>query len=233
MNDTENYTQRIDAAERLIGYTFADKALLLCALTHSSYLNEHDDVPECYERLEFLGDSVLAFVSSRYLYEQYGDLSEGELTKLRARVICECALAEAMGQPLLQHIGMSRSVAQSSARTSILADTFESVAAAILLDGGFDAAKDFILGRLVPMVERCANDDCLSDYKSRLQELVQAEGKSVAYEVCGATGPDHMKTFRIAAVIEGRKIASGSGSSKKAASQEAAKAAIDALYKDK
>ncbi len=217
--------------EQRIGYTFADRALLKRALTHSSYANERTskDVGD-YERLEFLGDAVLELVSSDYLYHQREDLPEGKLTKLRASMVCEPALAKcARDLELEQFILLGKGEENTGGRNrdSIISDVMEAVIGAIYLDGGIDRAREFI-SRFV--LEDLKKENLMQDCKTVLQEIVQAQGyDSFEYRMVGEKGPDHDKIFMSEAVLNGEVIGRGEGRTKKAAEQEAAKEAIARL----
>ena len=218
--------------EQAIGYRFQNITLLQNALTHSSYANErwHNSLLS-NERLEFLGDSILGMVVAEYLYKQFPDRPEGELTKMRADMVCETSLAAiaekiGLGQHLLLGHGEDRLGGRS--RASILADAVESVIAASFLDGGMAAAKSFIdkfVLTNVP-VKRMHN----ADYKTALQELVQQKKNQVlTYVLTGESGPDHNKVFCVEVLLNDVPIGTGTGSSKKRAEQAAAKSAMDAL----
>ena len=216
-----------------IGYTFKDETLLKNALTHSSYANEqrgnryHDN-----ERLEFLGDAVLGFVSAEYLFSHYGERQEGDLTRIRADLVCEANLAHAaekigLGRYLL--LGRGEDAAGGRHRSSILSDALESVFAAVYLDGGMDAARD-VIERLI-LVDAESVVSAAYDYKTKFQELVQRKkNQSIHYVLVGASGPDHDKHFEMEIVLNGKIVGNGSGSSKKKAEQEAAKNAILLLF---
>lgn len=194
--------------------------LYTAAVTHSSYTNENPSYPD-YERLEFLGDAVLEVSISEYLYKER-HLEEGTMTKLRSAYVCEEACAT-----YAREIGLDADIKVGSGEeinNTILADVFEAFIAAIYLDQGFDTAKEFILDIIVPYIEN--EVDFLHDYKSKLQELVQTERKSVEYEVIKEEGPAHNKKFTSIVKVEGIKMGKGIGSSKKESEQEAAKDAL-------
>jgi len=220
--------------EAAIGYRFKDITLLQNALSHSSYANErwHDSL-KSNERLEFLGDSILGMVTAEYLYRNFPDRPEGDLTRMRADMVCERALAvvaERIG--LGQHLLLGHGEEQGGGRTrdSILADAVESVIAACFLDGGMDAARTFINTFVLTEVpvKKLRN----ADYKTALQELVQREnGQVLAYHLTGEEGPDHNKRFFVEVTLNGKRVGEGSGRSKKEAEQMSAKAAIELLNK--
>ena len=219
--------------EAAIDYRFKDITLLQNALSHSSYANErwHDSL-KSNERLEFLGDSILGMVTAEYLYRNFPDRPEGDLTRMRADMVCERALAVVaerihLGEHLL--LGHGEEAGGGRSRDSILADAVESVIAACFLDGGMDAARKFIdtfVLTEVP-VRKLRN----ADYKTALQELVQQKkGQTLSYTMVGESGPDHDKHFTVEVSLNGKVVGRGDGRSKKKAEQEAAKTAIEALF---
>ena len=221
--------------EAAIGYTFKNITLLQNALSHSSYANErwHDSL-KSNERLEFLGDSILGMVTAEYLYRNFPDRPEGDLTRMRADMVCERALAVVaerigLGQHLL--LGHGEEAGGGRSRDSILADAVESVIAACFLDGGMDAARKFVdtfVLTEVP-VKKLRN----ADYKTALQELVQQKKNQVlSYALVAESGPDHDKHFTVEVSLNGKVVGTGDGSSKKRAEQDAARAAIEALFPD-
>ena len=219
--------------ETAIGYRFKNITLLQNALTHSSSANErwHDSL-KSNERLEFLGDSILGMVVAEHLYRNFPDRPEGELTRMRADMVCETSLASVANKlGLGSHLLLGHGEEQGGGRTrpSILADAVESVIAAAFLDGGFAAAANIIQQFIlvdVP-VTRLHN----RDYKTALQELVQQKKNQVlSYALVGESGPDHDKSFRVEVSLNGRVVGSGNGSSKKRAEQDAARAAIENLF---
>lgn len=202
----------------------SNENLLKIALTHSSYSNEHGG--ENYERLEFLGDAVLQLITSEYFYKKY-DYQEGELSKIRASFVCEEALAQyAKDVGIDKHIKVGNGQIRNINDT-IIADTFESVLGAIYLDQGFEVARKYALEVLSPYV--LEHHVFLGDYKSRLQEMVQTDKKSLEYRLISETGPSHDKTFIFEVVIDGIVYGKGKGKSKKEAEQNAA---YDALKKE-
>ena len=213
-----------------LGYTFRDKSILENALTHSSYANEnrerglHDN-----ERLEFLGDSILGFVVADYLYRSFPDKPEGELTRIRADLVCEKNLARAaatirLGSFLL--LGHGEEHGGGRKRDSIVSDAMESVIAASYMDGGFQAAKE-IIDRLI-LCDVPAGKPHNFDYKTALQELVQRQAhQELSYRMAGEEGPDHDKTFLAEVLLNGQLIGQGRGHSKKEAEQNAAAAALE------
>ena len=222
--------------EAAIGYSFKNITLLQNALSHSSYANErwHDSL-RSNERLEFLGDSILGMVTAEYLYCNFPNRPEGELTRMRADMVCERALAAVaerigLGKHLL--LGRGEEAGGGRNRDSILADAVESVIAACFLDGGMEAARKFIdtfVLTEVP-VQKLRN----VDYKTALQELVQQKkNQTLVYELVAVSGPDHDKHFQMNVLLNGKTIGSGEGKSKKRAEQAAAQAAIATLYPEK
>lgn len=219
--------------EEAIGYRFQNITLLQNALTHSSYANErwHNSLLS-NERLEFLGDSILGMVVAEYLYKQFSDRPEGELTKMRADMVCETSLAAiadkiGLGQHLLLGHGEDRLGGRN--RASILADAVESVIAASYLDGGMAAAEGFIRRFVLTNVpvKRMQN----TDYKTTLQELVQQKkNQNLTYVLTGESGPDHDKVFCVEVRLNDEPVGVGTGSSKKRAEQAAAQSALQALY---
>ena len=219
--------------EEAIGYRFQNITLLQNALTHSSYANErwHNSLLS-NERLEFLGDSILGMAVAEYLYKQFPDRPEGELTKMRADMVCETSLAAiaeriGLGQHLLLGHGEDRLGGRS--RASILADAVESVIAACFLDGGMTAVEGFIRQFVLTNVpvKRMQN----TDYKTALQELVQQKkNQTLTYVLTGESGPDHDKVFCVDVLLNDQRVGSGTGSSKKRAEQAAAQSALQALY---
>ena len=222
--------------EKEIGYRFRNISLLQNALAHSSYANErwHDSLMS-NERLEFLGDSILGMTVADYPYRNFPDRPEGELTRMRADMVCEKTLAAVANRiGLGQHLLLGHGEEQGGGRNreSILADAVESVIAACYLDGGFEPAagfvKTFILCH-VP-VKHLTNQD----YKTTLQELVQRKkNQTLSYALVGESGPDHDKQFVVEVSLNGKPVGQGTGRSKKKAEQDAARAAIEVLFHDK
>ncbi len=210
-----------------IGYTFQDVRLLQKALTHASYTNEGHG-GEHYERLEFLGDSVLGFITAQYLFEKDRG-PEGELTKLRAAVVCEkalCAYSRALGLGQYMRLGRGEELSGGRERPSILADMYEAVLAAIYLDGGMQPARAFVLRFVIPEIESQRRRQ-FKDYKTALQEIVQQNpGERLEYVLSGASGPDHNKTFITEVHLNSNVIGEGRGRSKKESEQQAARQAL-------
>ena len=218
--------------ETAIGYRFQNITLLQNALTHSSYANErwHNSL-KSNERLEFLGDSILGMVVAEYLYKTFPDRPEGELTRMRADMVCEKSLASVAARiDLGRHLMLGNGEEQGGGRNrdSILADAVESVIAASFLDGGMDAARNFI--EKFVLVEVPVKKMHNADYKTALQELVQQKkNQTLSYALVGESGPDHDKRFEVEVSLNGSVIGVGSGSSKKRAEQMAAQSALENL----
>lgn len=222
--------------EKKIGHTFKDKDLLMTALTHSSYSNELKVKKlrcECNERLEFLGDSVLSIIVSEYLFNLFPDWPEGNLTKMRADVVCEKALSKfaaevGLGNYLL--LGHGEEKSNGRERKSILADAFEALLAAIYLDSGVDGKKN-VSSFLMPHIVRevaSYQDKKSEDYKTALQQIIQqADGERLEYVTVSESGPDHMKTFTVEARLNSNVIGHGTGKTKREAEQNAAKEALE------
>lgn len=216
--------------EELLGYHFKDAGLLETALTHSSYLNEHELPKEaCNERLEFLGDAVLEQVSSEFLFRKYPDLMEGELSKLRASLVCEMSLADcARALSLGEFMRMGRGMEKMGGRNAdaIISDAFEALIAALYLDSGIDEAKKLINRYLL---EDSEEKRLFYDAKTILQEMAQEKGKSVHYRDLPSQGPEHDRVFFSEVLVSDEVFGSGKGHSKKKAEQDAAYAAITAI----
>ena len=211
--------------EERIGYVFKNRRLLRQAMTHSSFANEHHiEKKDCNERLEFLGDAVLEVVSSDFLYHEYPKKPEGELTKIRASLVCEptlayCASEIGLGGYLL--LGNGEEATGGRGRDSVVSDAMEALIGAIYLDGGFASAKEFVCRFVLSDME---HKQLFYDSKTILQEIVQArEGEQLLeYELLKEEGPDHRKVFEVSAILNGQEIGRGSGRTKKAAEQLAA-----------
>ena len=222
------FMRKIRELEEKIGYCFQDQELLKHALRHSSYVNEkHMKKHECNERLEFLGDAVLEVVSSEFLFFEHQTMPEGELTKKRASMVCEPALAFCardidLGEYLL--LGKGEEATGGRKRDSVTSDAMEALIGAIYLDGGFASAKEFIHRFILNDLE---NKKLFFDSKTILQEIVQGSSdEHVSYELIREEGPDHNKTFCTAVRIGGRTYGEGEGRTKKASEQQAAYQAI-------
>lgn len=214
--------------EKNIQYVFKDKELLKKAMSHSSFTNEMKRRGvESYERLEFLGDAVLELITSEFIYNQYKSSHEGDMTKLRASIVCEFTLSDTsrklkLGDYVL--LGRGEAKTGGSDRNSILCDLFESVLGAIYLDGGMEPAKDYVYKFLLKDIEQ---KTLYYDSKTTLQEMVQKDGKGeTTYEILDESGPDHDKKFVVQVLVDGVPMAEGSGKSKKDAQKMAAYNAI-------
>ena len=219
--------------EQKINYQFRNEQLLRQAMTHSSYVNEHRmDKLQCNERLEFLGDAVLEIVSSDFLYHKYPEKQEGELTKIRASIVCEptlayCASDINLGAYLM--LGRGEESTGGRGRNSVVSDAMEALIGAIYLDGGFANAKEFVLNFILNDIE---HKQLFYDSKTILQEIVQENGtQPVEYILTKEEGPDHNKNFTVEARVNGKVMGQGSGHTKKAAEQAAAYQAIRVLRK--
>ena len=217
--------------EKSIGYVFKNKDLLQKALTHTSYAYENN--VESNEKLEFLGDSILEFISSKYLYQSYPELKEGEMTKVRATVVCEKSLykiAKLHNFSDFLNLGKSEQKTGGNQRPAILADSVEAVIAAIYLDGGIEPSEKFIIENLKEEIKIASKNVGDKDYKTVLQEKLQIHGDvKIEYNIIQETGPDHDKTFEAEVKCDGRILASGKGKSKKEAQMQAAKKALENL----
>ncbi len=217
--------------EKKLNYSFRDPALLGEALCHSSYANEHRAAHlNSNERLEFLGDSVLGFVTAEFLFVQHPDLPEGDLTRIRAALVCEQSLYEVAKKLELGRylkLGRGEEAGGGRERISILADATEAVFAAVYLDGGIGSASSLIHRLLLDAEREEVVEERRRDYKTALQELVQRQADQVlAYRMVGEEGPDHAKTFVAEVLLNGQPLGRGSGHSKKEAEQAAACAAL-------
>jgi len=218
--------------QKIIQYDFKNINLLRNALTHSSYLNEGKSIQTGNnERLEFLGDAILDAVISDYLYARFAHVEEGELTKLRAVIVCERSLAAcgtkvSIGDYL--HLGKGEENSGGRKRSSIIADAMEAVIGAIYLDNGWDAAHQYVIRIFSDLIEDAISGKLHMDYKTEIQERLQSHGETeICYVIEREEGPDHDKTFYSNLVFRGNVIGSGSGRSKKEAEQQAAKQALE------
>ena len=221
----------LEGIEKEIGYEFKNKELLKTALTHTSYAYEKHI--NSNEKLEFLGDSILEFLSSRYLYENYPNLREGEMTKVRETVVCEKSLYKIaskhnFGKYL--YLGKSEKINGGNKRPAILADSVEAVIAAMYLDGGLEIVDNFIIKNLKEEIEQASTHVGDKDYKTVLQEKLQEGGDvKIEYEITKESGPDHDKSFEAQVRFNGKVLAKGSGKSKKGAEMQAAKKALEKI----
>ena len=215
--------------EQEIGYSFKNKNLLKNALTHTSYANEHEILSN--EKLEFLGDAVLEFVVSDYLYENYNNLKEGEMTKVRASVVCEESLHEVATRHNFSdflYLGKSEIAGNEKTRPAILADSVEAVIAAIYLDSNINEVRKFVIDNLTNSIRISSQNVGMKDYKTVLQEKLQEhKGACIQYEIIKETGPDHDKIFTAEVKLNNKILAEGTGKSKKSAEMQAAKNALE------
>jgi ribonuclease-3 len=223
-----------DELQAALGVTFKNRSLLTRALTHRSYLNENPELPYLdNERLEFLGDSILDFVAAEYLYQRFPEMSEGDLTSLRAALVKGDTLARfAIDLDLPQHLLMSRGeeAARGRERAPLLAGAFEALIGALYLDQGPVAAREFILRFLPAESERVHAHRLDRDAKSMLQELSQGKLQvTPQYRLLETRGPDHARDFTIAVIIKDQEYGRGTGRSKQIAEQEAARVALETL----
>lgn len=221
----------ISVLEKRIGYKFKNKKLLLTAITHSSYANEHKG--ESYERLEFLGDSILGYITAGYLYTNFPKLPEGQLTKNRASLVCEKSLFEfskelGLGEFMLLSNGESRSGGRK--RASILADMFESIIAAIYIDSkDIECCRKFV-EKFISKAAKNIGKSSFKDYKTTLQEIIQQNPEEkLSYKVVKETGPDHNKHFQVEVMLNSNCIGKGGGKSKKEAEQQSARVALELM----
>ena len=221
--------------EENLRYEFKNKKLLINSLTHSSYANEARDGVSSNERLEFLGDSVLSIVVSEYIYKEFNNLPEGELTKLRASLVCEkslCQFSRELDLGKYLRLGKGEDKGGGRERDSILADAFEAVLAAMYLDGGFNVAKNHVM-RFIKNELKHTDDEVFKDYKTALQEIIQKNPEeSVTYILTKETGPDHDKVFEVEVRLNSNTIGKGMGKNKKQAEQSAAKEALRLMGKE-
>ena len=221
----------LSCLENELGYEFKNKKLLQTALTHTSYAYERKT--ESNEKLEFLGDSILEFVSSEYIYKKYPELKEGEMTKVRASVVCEKSLHEIAKMHNFSDflkLGKSERISQKQVRPAIMADSVEAIIAAIFLDGGLEPAKKFIIKNLVDAIEVATKHIGQKDYKTVLQEILQKNGNvHIEYQIVKENGPDRDKNFTAQVKCNGKILALGNGKSKKLAEMEPARQALQNL----
>lgn len=222
----------MEVLQQKLGYKFNNIKLLENALCHSSYANEVRNGKTSNERLEFLGDSVLSVIVADYLFKNFKSIPEGELTKLRASLVCEkslCAFSRQIELGKFLKLGRGEDHNGGRKRDSILADAFEAVLAAIYLDGGMEVAREFVL-RFVETELNNKDDEVFKDYKTALQEIIQRNPEeSVSYILKGESGPDHDKVFEVEVHLNSNVIGKGEGKSKKQAEQMAAKQALELM----
>ncbi len=221
----------ISVLEKEIGYTFKNKNLLKNALIHTSYA--HENGVESNEKLEFLGDSILEFISSKYIYNKYPKLKEGEMTKVRATVVCEESLykiADKHNFSDFLYVGKSERMHQGNRKIAIMADSVEAVIAAIYFDSNLDEAERFIINNLKDEIEVASHNVGMKDHKTVLQEKLQIHGNvNIEYKIINESGPDHDKTFTAEVRLNGKALATGIGKTKKQAEMDAADKALKTL----
>jgi ribonuclease III len=237
MDPHENLLEKIDLVEQRISYVFKDKSLLVLAFVHRSFHNEHrDKVPEHNERLEFLGDSVLSIIISKYLYSTFPNLSEGNLSHMRGYLVEASMCAKLLKKLDLSEfivLGKGELMSEGRNKESIQADFFEALLGALFLDGGLDSAKAFFWHNFTGEIEERVKKP-VRNWKAELQDYSQKKHqKTPVYQVLNAHGPDHNKEFEVAVYIEDKKVGTGIGSSKKEAEQEAARTGLQLLEKGK
>ena len=225
--------KELEELEKAIGYSFHNPALLKNALIHSSFANETKAPLGSNERLEFLGDSVLGFVVADHLYKHFPDWPEGHLTKTRATLVCEkacCGFSQEMEVGKYLYLSHGEQNSGGRTRSSILADAFESITAAIYLDGGLTPASEFILRFVLPALKTLHQKAPFKDYKTKLQEIIQKNpGETLSYLLTGESGPDHDKHFTVEVHLNSNVIGKGGGRSKKEAEQQAAREALELM----
>jgi len=224
---------KLEILEKSIGYTFKNKGLLKNALTHTSYAFENHI--QSNEKLEFLGDSILEFISSKYLYENFPKLKEGEMTKVRADIVCEKSLYEIAKRHNFSdflYLGKSELACHVEVRPAIMADSVEALIAAIYFDSNLEEAEKFIIENLKEAAKIASEHVGQKDYKTVLQEILQKQGEvKIEYNIIKEEGPDHDKLFTAEVKCNNIYLATGVGKTKKAAEMEAAKKAIEGLKK--
>lgn len=222
----------LDELEEKLNIKFDDKKLIETAITHSSFANQYKNI-EFNERLEFLGDSVLQLSITEYLYNNFKDKTEGELTKARALIVCENSLYEiARKWSLGKYINMSKGeeLTGGRERVSIQADCVEAIIAAIYLDKGLDVARSFIISHLKETITKAVKNEIILDYKTKLQEVLQKNGEvEICYELIKFEGPPHRRKFYTKVMIDNKDMGEGGGYSKKEAEQNSAKEALNRL----
>lgn len=228
--------EKVVELQNIVGYDFKEIERLRQAVTHSSFANEHRNMEiKDNERLEFLGDAILDLIISEYLFNKYPNMPEGDLSKIRASIVCEASLAKTakkinLGEYIL--LGKGEEMTGGRTRASILADAFEAVTGSIFVDGEFEDVREFLTKTLIKEVDDIAIEDLYTDYKTLLQENIQRESAlPIRYEVVEEKGPDHDKNFYVAVLHGENCLGKGVGKSKKEAEQNAAKTAIKNLTK--
>ena len=224
----KNRVVPVSKVEESIGYKFKNQKLLIKAFTHTSYAYENG--VESNEKLEFLGDSILEYISSKYIYNNYPNLKEGEMTKVRAVAVCEKSLYKVAQKHNFSDfllLGKSEIIGEKTVRPAILADSVEALIAAIYFDAGLDEVEKFIISNIKDTIEYSSNNIGMKDYKTVLQEKLQEHGSvNIEYIITKEEGPDHDKTFTACVKCNGEILASGKGKNKKSAEMDAAKKAL-------
>ena len=231
MHNLNSLMKKLGEFESSINYTFKNKRNGILALTHSSYSNEnkHENVPS-NERVEFLGDAILNLVISEKIYKDYPQLNEGEMTKVRATIVCESSLMKCsnnigVGDFLL--LGKGEELTGGRTRTSILSDAFEAIIGSIYIDGGMESGRKFTLEQMGPLIQDSINGALFLDYKTQFQEVVQKKGESkIQYRIIDEKGPDHNKIFVTQVTVDNKVMGVGEGKSKKESEQNAARKAL-------
>lgn len=225
-------TRDLSFLEEKLGYKFKNRKFLEVGVTHSSFANETREKVQYNERQEFLGDAVLSIIVSDYIFENYTNLPEGELTKLRASLVCEkslCGFSNELEMGSFLRLGHGEELMGGRERPSILADAFEAVLAAIYLDGGIEPATEVVLRFIKKALEHVENAP-FRDYKTLLQEIIQKNPEErLSYVLVGESGPDHDKRFEVDVLLNSNVIGHGIGKSKKSAEQLAAKEALELM----
>jgi len=225
-------TKGLNGLEEILGYKFQDKNKLMLALTHSSYISK-DKISASNERMEFLGDTILGFIVSSFLYSRVPILSEGQMTRIRASIVCEETLAQcALELKLGDFLRVSKGEALTGGRTrsSILSDAYEAVVGSIYLDGGMKACRDFVLSSMSNIIHDAIMKPAEKDYKTKLQEIAQrGHSCNIVYKIVNEQGPDHEKVFDAQVRLDGKVMGKGTGKTKKEAEQLAAKEALGKL----
>ncbi len=237
MTMDESRRRELLKLEKVLGVKFNRLELLNLALTHKSFSNEREDRTNNNERLEFLGDAVLELATSTYLFNKFKKLSEGELTRTRAAIVCQptlARLANKLGLGDLLLLGHGEEANGGRGRESTLEDALESIIGAIYLDLGWEAARDYVFRQFAEEFENFRAGNSIKDYKTTLQEIIQRDPtKTITYVELNESGPDHMKTFEFAVEIDGEVYGKGIGHTKKFAEQMAAKQALDLVISGK
>ncbi|MEI8126141.1 MAG: ribonuclease III [Parachlamydiaceae bacterium] len=235
MHTIDNLSQPTQEIEAKLQYTFKDHALLALAFVHRSYINEHKEVPQHNERLEFLGDSILGLLTAEYLYRQLPTTAEGDLSYLRSRLVeaSSCvSFVQNLGIEQYLLLGKGERMNDGRGRDSILADLFEAIIGAIYLDGGIEAARHFLFSNFKSKIEEILKTP-LSNWKAILQDYCQKKHQQTPiYQVLEESGPDHSKKFIIAVIISNQEVGRGTGASKKEAQQSAAADALARIHRE-